>query len=61
MNKTLPISNYKEEIVKAVANHAVTIITAETGSGKSTQVPQFLNEAGYNVVVTTRNYEEGEA
>lgn len=52
MNKTLPISNYKEEIVKAVANHAVTIITAETGSGKSTQVPQFLNEAGYNVVVT---------
>ena len=52
MNKTLPISNYKEEIVKAVVNHAVTIITAETGSGKSTQVPQFLNEAGYDVVVT---------
>lgn len=52
MNKTLPIAGYQKEIVNAVANHAVTIITAETGSGKSTQVPQFLFEAGYNVVVT---------
>ncbi len=52
MNNTLPISNYKKEIMQAVANHAVTIITAETGSGKSTQVPQFLYEAGYQVIVT---------
>lgn len=52
MNKTLPIFNYKEEIVKAIKEHAVTIITAETGSGKSTQVPQYSNEAGYEVVVT---------
>ncbi|MCI8617199.1 MAG: ATP-dependent RNA helicase [Clostridia bacterium] len=52
MNKTLPIFGYKEEIVKAVKEHAVTIITAETGSGKSTQVPQYLSELGYNVVVT---------
>lgn len=52
MNKTLPIYDYKEEIVNAVNKHAVTIITAETGSGKSTQTPQFLEEAGYKVVVT---------
>lgn len=52
MNKTLPIYGYKEEIVKAVKKHAVTIITAETGSGKSTQVPQYLSELGYDIVVT---------
>lgn len=52
MNKTLPIFGYKEEIVKAVKEHAVTIITAETGSGKSTQVPQYLCELGYDIVVT---------
>lgn len=52
MNTSLPIYNYKNEIINAVKNHAVTIITAETGSGKSTQVPQYLNEVGYDVVVT---------
>lgn len=52
MNTSLPIYNYKENIVNAVNNHSVTIITAETGSGKSTQVPQYLHEAGYDVVVT---------
>lgn len=52
MNTSLPIYNYKEEIINAVNTHAVTIITAETGSGKSTQVPQYMHEAGYDVVVT---------
>lgn len=52
MNTSLPIYNYKNEIVEAVRNHAVTIITAETGSGKSTQVPQYLHDVGYDVVIT---------
>jgi ATP-dependent RNA helicase DHX37/DHR1 len=34
------------EIMDAVKNHDVTIICSETGSGKSTQVPQFLYESG---------------
>lgn len=48
----LPVLAFREEILEAVENHRVVVITAETGAGKSTQVPQFLAAAGYNVVVT---------
>lgn len=48
----LPIAKYKSQIIDSVVNNAVTIITAETGSGKSTQVCQYLHEAGYEVIVT---------
>lgn len=52
MNTSLPIYNHKENIIKAIEKNIVTVIIAETGSGKSTQVPQYLNEAGYDVIVT---------
>lgn len=48
----LPITEFRSVILKAVHNNPVTIITAETGAGKSTQVPQFLLEEGYNMVIT---------
>lgn len=51
-NDILPVSRFKGEILEKIKNNAVTIITAETGAGKSTQVPQFLLEEGYRVVVT---------
>ena len=51
-NPELPIYDFREKIVDTVNNHQITIITAETGAGKSTQVPQFLLEAGYSVVAT---------
>ncbi len=52
VNETLPIYQYKSEIAETVRNNPVTVITAETGAGKSTQIPQFLLEQGYNLVVT---------
>ena len=52
MNKNLPIFAKKDDIVTSVKNYDVTIIAAETGSGKSTQVPQYLYEADYGVIVT---------
>jgi len=51
-NQKLPIANFRDQILATVAGSAVTIVTAETGAGKSTQVPQFLLDAGYNIVVT---------
>ena len=43
----LPIISQEHEIMYAINNSLVTIICGETGSGKSTQIPQFLYEGGY--------------
>jgi len=48
----LPIAAFREQIVQSVRGNPVTIITAETGAGKSTQVPQYLLEEGYKIIVT---------
>lgn len=49
-NLVLPIEAHREEIVETIENNKATIIISETGSGKSTQVPQYLVEAGYDHV-----------
>ena len=51
-NPELPISAYRTEILAAIHDSPVTIIVGETGSGKSTQVPQMLIESGYDVSLT---------
>jgi len=50
----LPVFSYKEQILSAVDANQVTIITAETGAGKSTQVPQYLADHGYTKVIVTQ-------
>ncbi|XP_043706537.1 pre-mRNA-splicing factor ATP-dependent RNA helicase DEAH1 [Telopea speciosissima] len=45
--KTLPIYTYREELLQAIHDHQVLVIVGETGSGKTTQIPQYLHEAGY--------------
>ncbi|CAL9155851.1 unnamed protein product, partial [Musa hybrid cultivar] len=45
--KTLPIYPYREQLLQAVQDHQVLVIVGETGSGKTTQIPQYLHEAGY--------------
>ena len=50
----LPIQARKNDIISAVNNNQITIITAETGAGKSTQVPQFLAEQGYKKIIVTQ-------
>ena len=46
-DEVLPIIEYEEEILKNIHEHQVVIITGETGSGKSTQIPQMLYKNGY--------------
>jgi HrpA-like RNA helicase len=50
----LPAYAHQEEVVRTVAANAVTIVSGETGCGKSTQVPQFLLDANSDasIVVT---------
>lgn len=43
----LPIFADRERFIKAVTNNRVLIVQGETGSGKSTQIPQYLLEAGF--------------
>lgn len=45
--KHLPISNYLGEIKYTIQNNQVVIISGETGSGKTTQLPKLLLELGY--------------
>ncbi len=50
----LPVRDFHQAIVDAVDANQVTIVTAETGAGKSTQIPQYLAEHGYTRVIVTQ-------
>ncbi|KAL5576626.1 hypothetical protein UlMin_018325 [Ulmus minor] len=43
----LPVYKYRIPILYLVETHATSIIVGETGSGKTTQIPQYLKEAGW--------------
>ncbi|KAL0692594.1 hypothetical protein Bca4012_059774 [Brassica carinata] len=45
--KDLPIIMMEQEIMEAINYHPTVIISGKTGCGKTTQVPQFLYEAGF--------------
>lgn len=45
---SLPILAEEQTIMEAISEHDLVVLCGETGSGKTTQVPQFLYEAGYH-------------
>lgn len=48
MRKLLPVFQYRKELLEAVENNQILIVVGETGSGKTTQLPQYLVEEGYS-------------
>ncbi|KAL2886095.1 Pre-mRNA-splicing factor ATP-dependent RNA helicase-like protein cdc28 [Ceratocystis lukuohia] len=44
---SLPIFQYRQQFLDAMKAHQVLVLVGETGSGKTTQLPQYLHEAGY--------------
>ncbi|XP_075238077.1 ATP-dependent RNA helicase pea isoform X2 [Lycorma delicatula] len=45
--QSLPIYKLKDELIKAVTDNQILIVIGETGSGKTTQITQYLAEAGF--------------
>lgn len=54
----LPVYQFCEKLLNAVENNQVVVVEGETGSGKTTQIPQFLVEDGkyteYGMVACTQ-------
>ena len=46
---SLPIVEFRDELVQTIRDHQVVIVAGETGSGKSTQLPKFCLEAGRGI------------
>lgn len=45
-SEELPIHARREEIIRAIQQNQIVVIAGETGSGKTTQIPKFLIDAG---------------
>ncbi|KAK3372831.1 P-loop containing nucleoside triphosphate hydrolase protein [Lasiosphaeria ovina] len=43
----LPIARHRETLLYMIETYPVTVVVGQTGSGKSTQIPQFLEQAGW--------------
>jgi ATP-dependent helicase HrpA len=48
-NNDLPITAKKDDIIRSISDHAVIIVSGETGSGKTTQIPKFCLAAGRGI------------
>lgn len=47
VRESLPAYSVKSELVQTIRENQVTIVIGETGSGKTTQLPQYLYDGGF--------------
>jgi pre-mRNA-splicing factor ATP-dependent RNA helicase DHX16 len=47
IRQSLPIYPFRQQLLDAIKEFQVVVIVGETGSGKTTQITQYLHEAGY--------------
>ncbi|CAO2654332.1 Nn.00g110650.m01.CDS01 [Neocucurbitaria sp. VM-36] len=56
VQKSLPVYQYRETLLKAMEDHQTIVVVGETGSGKTTQLPRYIHDGGYTkngaIVVT---------
>jgi ATP-dependent RNA helicase DDX35 len=43
----LPIAKHRDALLYLIETNPVTVVVGQTGSGKTTQIPQFLERAGW--------------
>lgn len=48
----MPIADFKSTILETISQSPISILVAETGAGKSTQVVQYLVDEGYQPLIT---------
>lgn len=42
--QSLPTFEYKQDLIDAIREYSILVIIGETGSGKTTQIPQYILE-----------------
>ena len=50
----LPVTQRRDDIMRAIAENQVVIVAGATGSGKTTQLPKMLLELGLGVIGHTQ-------
>ena len=43
----MPIFGLRDQLLSAIATNDVLVVIGETGSGKTTQITQYMAEAGF--------------
>jgi ATP-dependent helicase HrpA len=49
LNNQLPVIEFKDKIIETIENNQVVVLAGETGSGKTTQLPQICLEMGRGI------------
>ncbi|CAI5755535.1 unnamed protein product [Candida verbasci] len=54
LRKTLPVYSVRDDLITTIRDNQVVIVIGETGSGKTTQLTQYLYEEGFGSIACTQ-------